>query len=525
MSRFNTTKETEILTNYMGGRAYKQSPKEELAFAVLTSFFDNKYYESSDDRISRISELVAKVAKKDPEFVAKLAVFARTKFNMRSAFPVLIGEFAKVHKGDSLVRDAIVAGATRVDDLTEIVSYIGPKNLSTRVKKGIGKALGKFDEYQFAKYKGGNKEISLVDVVNLVHPKPTEKNASALKALIDGTLKSADTWEVKKSAGGDTAEVFNELLDNNKLGYMALLRNLRNIVKTGDSALINKAAKVISDPVKVAKSKQLPFRFLSAYSALEQFDDGGDGIKFEKDTDGVATLQQALVEAITSSVANIPLLEGKTLILSDNSGSMHGDRGGSSVISANSNVKTASIANLFAALYWLRADNTSVGLFGDQLISPKLDRTKDVFDNYRIIDKAAHQCGYSTEQGLFTAFQNLVKNKTHVDRIVIFSDCQVGTDCRWFGESTKAPDFDKLLTQYKKLVNSDVKVYSVDLQGYGKPMTKDGNTMKLTGWSEKIFDIMEKNEIAPGAFVKEIEKISLTAPVKPTVGPNVSPTA
>lgn len=511
--RFNETAEKETKTNYMGKKAYKQTAKEELIFAVLTTFMENSYYESNNERLGRIKTLVAEIAKKDPEFVAKLAIYARTTFHMRSVFPVLVGELSKVHKGDSTVRKAIAKGTTRLDDVTELVAYLGAENLSTRVKKGINQALNKFDYYQFAKYRGEGKKVSLVDVVNLTHPKANNpKTAEALSALVKGTLKNVDTWESKKSAGGSTSEVFNELLNDDKLGYMALLRNLRNIAQSGDKDLIEKAAAKIRDEQAVLKSKQLPFRFLSAYEALAGAETKSTKktLTFEKDVDGAALLQKAVEDALLVSIKNIPLLSGRTLILSDNSGSMGGDSGGSSLTSAYSQRTTANIANLFATLYWMRADNTSVGLFGDTLLAPKMDRSKGVMENYKIVAETGGQVGGGTEAGIFDAMKILIKTKDIVDRIVIFSDCQVGDGCAWYDHAgNRGENFNQLLTKYME-INPEVKVYTINLKGYNNDMTpQNAQIMKLTGWSDKIFDIMERNEIAPGVMVKEVDAVSL----------------
>jgi 60 kDa SS-A/Ro ribonucleoprotein len=510
MSKFNETVVKEEILNHMGAKAYKQTPKEELAFAVLTTFVESSYYEAKDERLTRIQALVKKIAAKDPEFVAKLAIYARKEFNMRSVFPVLVGELSKYAKGDGLVRRTIAKGTTRVDDLTELASYLGPKNLSSAVKRGVSDALNKFGEYEMAKYKSESKGVSLIDLVNLTHPKTNNGNtAIALDKLMTGRLKNTDTWEAQMSAGKSARDTFSDLLNDNKLGYMALLRNLRNIVKTGDTDLINKAAAVIADPEKVRRSKQLPFRFLSASQALDGVEEGTSSLPFEKDLDGVSTLKAAVEKAITSSVQNIPLLSGRTMILSDNSGSMTGDGGGASAVSALSKRNTADIANLFAVLYWSRAENTMVGLFGDKLVTPKLNRSKGVLENFKIIQKESENTGRSTEEGAFIAFEKLIENKTIVDRIVVFSDCQLGRTCNFYdNRGRRADSFNKLFNKYRE-INPNVRVYTVDLKGYGNAMTQDEGMLKLTGWSEKIFDIMEKSEIEAGAMVKEIESIEL----------------
>lgn len=512
MSKFNETVEKEEFLNHMGAKAYRQTPKEELTFAVLTTFVEKSYYEAKDERLSRIQALVATVAKTDPEFVAKLALFARTEFNMRSIFPVLIGELSKNTSGNTIVRRAIARGTTRVDDLTELASYLGPKNLKSSVKRGIVDALQKFGEYEMAKYKSEGKGVSLVDLVNLVHPfSKNQKTADALGKLMRGKLKNTDTWEAQMSAGKSARDTFTDLLDQNKLGYMALLRNLRNIAKTGDIALINKAAAMISNVDKVYKSKQLPFRFISASKALDETESGSVGLPFERDAEATTTLKAAIDKALEISLDNIPLLKGRTMILSDNSGSMSGDGGGASLTSAMSNRTTADIANLFAVLYWSRAENTMVGLFGDKLVTPKLDRTKGILANFAIIQKEAETTGRSTEEGAFVAFERLIESKTKVDRIVIFSDCQLGRTCNFFdNRGRRADSFNKLFNKYRE-INPNVRIYSVDLKGYGNQTTpqNDEGMMKLSGWSEKIFDIMQSSEIEPGAMVKAIDNIEL----------------
>jgi hypothetical protein len=158
----------------------------------------------------------------------------------------------------------------------------------------------------------------------------------------------------------------------------------------------------------------------------------------------------------------------------------------------------------------MRADNTMVGLFGDKLKTPKLDRTKGIFENYKIIDKSAQDVGRGTERGIFDAFEQLISSKTMVDRIVIFSDCQVGTGCGWYdNKGNQGDNFNKLLNQYLK-INPNANVYSVNLKGYNNEMTpENGQIMKLAGWSDKIFDIMERNEIEPGVMTAEVDAISL----------------
>lgn len=507
MSKFNKKAVEERVVNHMGSKSFSQSTEAELVFAVVTTFLEDTYYEGKNERTERIVALAKKCS---PEFVSKLAVVARREFHMRSVSHLLAGELAKMHRGDSLVKDTIVAVAERPDDLTEIASYVGLP-LPKQVKRGIRNAILKFNRYQLAKYKMEGKEFSLVDLFNLTHPKAEHANKEQKKAwkdLINGDLKSVDTWEAKNSTAESDEERtdnWEELIKTGNIGYMALLRNLNNLMKYGVSEKIIKlAAKRLADPDEVKKSKQFPFRFLSAYEAI-----GGTTskkLKFEDEQDSVTILRTALGKALEASLDNLPELPGRTLILTDNSGSMRGDARGSA-ISAASNTKSSDIANLFAVMYWKKANSTIVGVFGDRLETPKLDREKDIFENFAIIDKVGSGIGGGTETGIFEMFEQLVDQKKMVDRIVIFSDCQVGTGCKWYDTSrTKGgADFNQLWKAYKK-INPKVRVYSIDLRGYGNSMFQD-DVFKLAGWSDKIFSLMDILEKGDGivSYIEEYD--------------------
>lgn len=518
MGKFNTTKKPDPVINYMGHKAYKNSPKMELVNATISTFIENSYYEKGEKRLTRITELIQKIGDKDPEFVAKLALYIRGEAHMRSSFHAIVGELSRVHRGDDLIARVIAKGAERPDDLTEILGYIG-KPVPNQVKKGIAKAMQKFDEYQLGKYRGNNKEFSLTDAMRMFHPVPPQGKDELYEKISLGKLRSKNTWERRLSGGENKGAVFKDLLQNKELGYMALLRNLRSILQADDPDTITLVAEYLANENAVKGSKQLPFRFLSAYDAIYPSTVKGvaptGSLVFEKDSDAASLLLEALNKAIGYSVQNIPSLPGRTLILSDNSGSMRGDSHGSSAVSAYSSRTTADIANLFSVLYWLRAENTSIGLFGDRLVQPKLNREKSIFENYDIVNSQAKRCGPLTEQGIFDAFSDLIDSKRKVDRIVVFSDMQIGNGATsnrgWYGtamHSTTAPGtFNKLYQKYMSMF-PDTYVYSVDLRGYGTTVF-GSNVLELSGWSDKIFDVMQLMETDKDAFIKKIEAIEL----------------
>jgi hypothetical protein len=525
--KFNmTNKGKDTTQNYMGAKAYRMTAGMELYSAVVTCMVDDSYYESNAGRLSRIKNLIAKC---EPEFVAKLAIYARTQMNLRSVPVILAVELAKLHSGNDIVRRTVSGVVRRADEIKEILAYYQTANgrkgtkklnrLSKQIQKGLSEAFNRFDEYQFAKY-NTDAEVNLRDALFLVHPKAKDEDQQAVfDRIVSDSLAIPYTWETELSELGQKsfaseaekvkaiAEKWEELVLSGKLGYMAILRNIRNILTKGTDLALDKAIELLTDEGRIRKSKQMPFRYLSAFLEIDKLSEENN--LFESQKEKIETVKTALEKALIIACDNIPVCEGRTAILSDNSGSMYGDTGGKSLLSAMNNRKSADIANLFAVLYWNKCRDTYVGLFGDRLVDADLSRSMNVFENFNRVNRAAKNCGPSTERGIFDYMEQLIKSKTIVDRIIIFSDCQVGDGCSWYdNKGNRGANFNQLFQKYLK-INPDVMVYTVDLRGYGNTMTKDcGNVILVSGWSEKIFDMIYY--IEQGSTVTdEIMKIEL----------------
>ena len=463
MSKFNKKKITPVkkTRNIAGGVAFTMSPAQELTHAVLTTFLEDKAYESGSDRATRIVKLVEK---NNHEFVANLAVVARKEFNLRSVATLLLGELSQIHKGDSIVKDAIVAGSLRVDDLSELISYVGTP-VPKQVKRGIRNAILKFNRYQLAKYKGDGKEVSLVDVFNLVHPKVQHANKEQKKAwkdLMEGNLASFDTWETEISNAKDDkarTKAWETLIKEDKLGYMALLRNLNNLTKYGVSEKVKKLAiKKLTDPEEVKKSKQLPFRFVTAY----------DNVKGDRE------LSDAISEAMDIAVDNVPEFSGRTLIAVDSSGSMSGDP-----------IQKASI---FAATLLKANKKADVILYDTRIRELTLSGRAPVIDTAHKIEKTLMGGGTETPLAFDYAYDQYRQHKEY-DRIIIISDNQSWVE---YGSRSVQDAY----TAYKSMTKTDPYVYAIDIQGYGTTDVKGGKNkvFHLTGWSNRLLDFVAQAE-------------------------------
>lgn len=307
MSRTNVLMR-QTVTTHEGGPAWgHQTPEQALRRSVLSCLlWEKEFYEDGQSIVDRIS-LAAKAV--DPVVLAELAIEARSEFNLRHIPLLLCAVLAGRGTKSSLVSETLAAVIQRADELSEFLAVYAKVNgvgadslkpkLSAQVKKGLAAAFTKFDAYQLAKYDRSGA-VRLRDALFLCHAKPKDDDQAAIwKALIAGELASPDTWEVALSAGADKKEAFERLLREDNLGYLALLRNLRNMTEAKcDLDLVRKAILARKGARRV-----LPFRYIAAARACPQ-------------------LEPELDQALLASIEGMPRLEGKTVVLVDVSWSM-----------------------------------------------------------------------------------------------------------------------------------------------------------------------------------------------------------
>jgi hypothetical protein len=462
-------------TNLAGGRAFIQSPKEELVSILLTATLGDTFYRSGDATVARVKELVAATA--DKRFVAKAAIYARTKAGMRSVSHLVAAELAASVKGEPWTKTFYERVVHRPDDVLEILAcYLaaGERPIPNALKKGLGGALAHFDEYQLAKYRRESAEIKLVDAVNLLHPPHSEP----LRKLVRGELSPAETWETKLTQAGaqgetdgDVAELkgaaWDELIASRKLGYFALLRNLRNILEQAPQSVDAALAMLVDDRL-IAKSLVLPFRYLTALDAVQ-------ASNLPRASEALAAINDAVDKALT----NVPRFDGRTLIALDCSGSMAG--------------RPLQIGSLFAAVLAKANRKADIMLFSDDAKFITVNLRDSTLTLAREIANRAAPAGTN----FHAIFQ---RAKAAYDRIVILSDMQ-----GWIGHHAPVKTF----ADYKRRTGSDPRVFSFDLAGYGTLQFPERNVYCLAGFSDKALQTMRFLEQDKGALLHEIEAIEL----------------
>lgn len=439
--KLNTPPKHEVKT-HEGGRAdAHQKPAVELERAVATCLlWENTFYEKGSDVADRIADLCKQVP---VEQVAALALKARTDYKLRHVPLFLCVQLAKLASGrhDGLMRHTLESVIQRPDEMSEFLSQYwngGKKPLSAQVKKGLRAAFGKFSEYQFAKW-DRDGAIKLRDVMFLVHPKPT---AEALyKQIAERTLKPADTWEVALSAGSDKKETWERLLKEKKLGFMALLMNLRNMESANvDRAIVEQA---LSDGAP--HSKALPFRFISAAKHAPSY-------------------AQSLSDAMVAAIEGAEKLAGKTALVVDVSGSMD-DK-----LSGKSELMRLEAAGALGILLREVCQSVRVFTFSNQLVEVPNLRGIGLMD-------AIHRSQPHGGTQLADSLDALSRHIPDVDRIIVITDEQAhdGNGRMWGNRG-----------------------YIVNVAPYKPGLELSGGWHRVNGWSERIVDWIRAEESLAG---------------------------
>lgn len=394
-SRNATRKNTFTEKTHEGAPAARMTAIQALRRSVMSCMlWENEFYESGEAIASRIQTLAQDVP---VEVLANIAIEAREVAKLRHVPLVLLVALAKRGSGSRIVSETIARVIQRADELAEFLALYwtlnpkrGKKNapLSAQVKLGLSQAFAKFDGYQIAKYDRA-KEVRLRDVLFLSHPKAANDDRQALyKGLVEQTLESPDTWEVALSTGGDKKTEFTRLLEERKLGYLALLRNLRNMDQAGvDRSLVIDAIKAR----KGGAERVLPFRFIAAARAAPSF-------------------EPALDEALIASIDTMPKLPGRTIVLVDVSDSMNAK------LSAKSDLHRMDAACTLASV--IPAEDLRVFSFSQRLVEVP---ARKGMAGVEAIKRSQYHGG--TALAAAVAFVN--KTYPH-DRLIVITDEQAG---------------------------------------------------------------------------------------------------
>ena len=534
---------TPDTTNQQGYAAYSQDKWLTLLTMLNTLKFEPQYYRSQTQTLKELQVLIDNRAKEDLYLTCQCIVYSRclgegmrTISHASSVFiaPYISGqEYSKRFYGLWNKKEQKGGVIFRPDDMAEILAgYIalngqiqqtvttingvpvsndvktsGPK-LSNAMKKGFKSALESLDTYSLLKYKS-----NLIDLINLVHPSPKLSKAtveyngekvSTIDAIMKGYNVSANTWEVNQGEAGQIvakavkegkltdeeaketltqakADNWKELLDTNKLGILAAIRNLRNIlINNPDASTINKLCDLVSNPVKIREGKIFPY----------QLDVANEIMLLEFNTPYSRQISMALAKGYELAIPNLKeLLPGQNLVMIDRSSSMgycHYHLGDKNKVSKGQPVEKAALIAATIA----KATNADIIYFGTDANYLQYNPNEDVFTLAKKLAKADQDGTY-----LGKAWELAQRSGRKYDRTFILSDNEVNR-----GSTYSSYMF------YVKNVGHPY-VYSVDLAGYGTNAIAGDKVRYYYGYGFAMFDDIAKSEFNAAHHLDKVKKV------------------
>ena len=415
------------------------------------------------------------------------ATLRREEF-IRTTPQVILVRAAKHPKvrGTGLIRQYAPRIIARADEPAVQLAYLLDqfgKPVPNALKRAWADYLSNAKGYHLAKYRMDNRVVKTVDVANLAFGKGAYGYDSPIGQLMRGELTLGDdfkTWESIRSAGGSWEEAIEVM------GHMALLRNIRNLLKA--EAPTELWLKKLVETAE--RGQQLPFRYLSAHNANRS---------------APGHVLDAIEECLEISVGNLPVLNGRSLVLTDNSGSAHGQ-----AVSELSTMTVAQIGNLMGVLTGKISDEGVLGVFGDRLTNIPIRKKASIMAQTTHANREGGKVGGGTENGIWLALDKAIRNKEHWDNIFVYSDMQAGHgglfgvnprdygNYIWKSGSTfggsRYIDVPKLIHEYRAKVNAKVNVFLVQIAGYEDTLLPEyyERTFILGGWSGSIFKFAKR---------------------------------
>lgn len=527
---------SEDTVNRQGFKAYALDDKLRLITMLNTLKLQPQFYRTESEQMKELRDLIERIAIKDAYFVAQAIVYSRcVGEGMRSVNHLAAALLAPYASGQEWSKrfyglfnkkeskNGFVTGGCiyRPDDMTEIKAVYDALNktiLSNAMKKGFASVIENLDGYQLTKYKK-----NIIDMSNLVHPNSSKSKATVtidgktvkvLDALMQGINIPADTWEHANSeAGQEVAKAVREgkiskneaekilveakndnwesLLTDGKLGVLAALRNIRNMMKNPRKSVIDAWCKLITTDGLIRKSLVLPMQIDLAYeTVMREF----------ADADYSPKVQQALLDAYEISIPNLTsVLSGKTCVIVDCSGSMEyavnikGYSNGNNCWNyARRETESCSYkAGLIAATI-CKATNADVIKFGSDAKYFGFNKNTNVFALAKQI--GTHNYGATYPYKAFELMRNMRKS---YDRIIFISDNEVNS-------------YNLTSDSYRRYIHDVCSpyIYAVDLAAYGTtPISNDNKVQYYYGYGSQLFDDISKNEFNPNYHIDKISKV------------------
>ncbi|WP_257387173.1 vWA domain-containing protein [Tahibacter caeni] len=493
--------------NEAGGPAYARTPQNALALYAATGCLNDVYYADGETQLDQVLSQCAQVA---PEFVAKTAIYARERGQMKD-MPALLLAWLAQHDGALCERvfARVVDNGRMLRNFVQILrsGAVGRRSLGSRPKRLVRQWLERASAAQIVNAAVGTHP-SLADVVQMVHPKPQDAQRAALYAWLIG--KPYDLAELPPALQhyeafkrGDCIDAVPDmhfqyltaLLGKSewkqiaeRLPWQTLRMNLNTLQRNGvfeDAALTARLAATLRDAEAIRRARAFPYQLLSAWNATA--------------ADIPAAIREALQDAMEIATENVPALPGNVVVAIDVSGSMAspvtGYRRG-----ATTQARCVDVAALLGACV-LRKNPAARILPFDTKVRPLVLNPRD-----SVITQArelASLCGGSTT--VSAPLARLNRERAVVDTVVIVSDDESWADTRQGKATATMAEWAGIAAR-----NPAARLICIDLQPYATSQTRAAsNVLHVGGFSDAVFDLLANAAGGRQDWLQQIDAIAL----------------
>lgn len=579
-------------------------PRERLTNRISACMLrEPNYYATSEQKMAEILRDLAEVVQTDPEFICQLAYYTRNTLNIRSASNFLLAYAAKEPQAKKFIKTYFGPTIRLPTDLLETVELyqaLREMDLDKKIivpnclQKAIKQKFKEFSVYQLGKYCSEGKRkrsllkkakkaatnsnkgtLSFKQLVRLCHLKEPAVNVMSIlgkrypensdvfassslgskgefnPSLANKRMKipTPYTWETQLSAAGNKPDVWEDLISSRKLPFMAMLRNIRNLLVTGVNPEIHESVQSrLRDPDQIENSRLFPFRFFSAYEAikvnlkeLENLKNNPDyeqpqpvgkrGLKatFKRKKiipkvvpteETLKNYEQALEEAVKLATSlNIKPVRGNSVIFTDVSGSMDCPISGEKDLGS---VTTCMQVGILLGLMMRHVCESSEFVVfsspkGNSLCWKEVKLTGDnILKLMNDVKTVAQQLGGGTDFP-FDFIEKAIENNVFYDNMFVFSDMMISPGSGNMSNTISGRQWtiDLILKAYREKVNPEMKFVTIDLAGHGSSIgaTLEDNSRNIlvTGYSDSILRLVTELQRSQVDAVKEAAKVITNA--------------
>lgn len=514
-----------VAANKSGGIGYSFGAEHQLAQLAMTGCFNNTYYVSGTSQMDKVLELAKQC---EPEYVAKLAIYAR-KEGMMKDMPAFLTAYIASISPELLnhVFPEVINNGKMLRNFVQLMrsGVVGRKSLGSAPRNLVREWFDSRSEVQILRNSVGN-DPSIADVIKMIHPKPATKERAALYAYFIGKefdvkdlpeelqlfidfRKDQAGWE-KDLPGVPYEMLMGEPLTLSQwklLAEQATWDQTRQAINTfhrhevfKDTGMVKVIADKIRDPVAVRRSGKFPYQLLATYMNI--------------DSNIPKEIAQALHDAMEVATENVPVLQGNVYVCPDVSGSMGGSVSGRDRVGKRgkpmppSKVRCVDVAALVAASVLRTNPHAEVIPFDGDIHKTKLNPKASVMENAQVL------AGFGGGATACSApMRHLNSRKAPINSIIYISDYESWKDNSGYSFYGGRHEQNTALSQEWSMAKNrspEAKMVCIDITPYEGTQAADRNdTLNVGGFSDTVFDVM--SNFISGSGQHWVDQIKATA--------------